>query len=59
MVMFKLSEKRLEKEERMSEVCGKIIGKVLKKLEEEWRGVKEKIRMLKERIKEYNVKDRG
>jgi len=51
--MFKLSEERLEKEERRRiKICSEMIGKE-KGLEEEWKGMKEEIRGLKKRIKKY------
>jgi len=54
-VMLRLSEERLEKEEkrRVTEVCNEIIGIELRELEEERKNVKEELRGSKERVKEY------
>jgi len=53
-IMFKLSEERLEKEEkrRITEVCKEILGTELRGLEEERKYVREEMRDLKEKIEE-------
>jgi len=54
-VIFQLSEERLEKEEkrRVTEICKRIIGGELKRMEEEKRNANEEIKELKDRIKGY------
>jgi len=53
-VMFRLSEEKLEKRRKKKSNRGnEIIGIELKKLEEKRKNVKEELRGLKERIKEY------
>jgi len=57
-VVFKLSEERLEKEEkaRVIEICNEVIVRELKGWEEEKRKIREEIHSMKERIREYEEK---
>jgi len=57
-VVFKLSEERLEKEEkeRLTEICNEVIVRELKGWEEEKRKIREEIHSMKERIREYEEK---
>jgi len=54
-VSFKLSEEKLEKEEkkRISEICSEIVGIEIKNLEEERKNIKDELRGFKEKIKDY------